>query len=1278
MSVNDLYPPAPVGVPADLAVPNVAYKRRAAAAVLGVLLFFAAYFGLIAWLVHCIVRAAGAFSSNPLKAVVIIAPAAFLAFVLVKGLFVRRRQARDLLVEVTEAEQPELVAFIHRVADETGAKRPAHIYLSPEVNAAVFLDGGLLNLLVPSRKNLILGLGLVNTLSLDELKAVVAHEFGHFAQRSMGVGQWVYLASGFVADLVGRRDLLDRGLRSLSRWDFRVAWVGWVLRALVWALRAIVDQLFRFVLLLGRALSRQMEFQADLVAVSVTGSDSLVHALHRLNAADRGFGEAARFTLSQAQRGLRVADMFAVQERFVSKHREAHALGHHGLTPPRPERGDTHRIFEHTVADAPQMWSTHPSNRDREKNCKATYLPSPLDARPAWSVMRDAARLRADFTRRFLEVALQGGPLPEPLPDTPEPLEATLERVDERFDRPALDRRYQGLFTTQRFTRCFPPGEVPARAPEPGQSDAQLVASYRALFDAALADEVEAFFQLEEEHGRLEGLRKGFLEAPGGILVHRGEPLSRKELGAVCAQVKDELEAQRAKLVDRFGRSMGLVLELARRLDARRAQARAPEGPSWEAYVGSLLALVRYGEHRAAALEDVVGNFENVLAIVFADNNVSSSELDRLVREGAEVAGRLREVFEERVQVRLPGAVRHTLTKDSLSWEALVGEELRLYAPGRQDFASDWIGAAATWWDPYMAHLGALGVVTLDVLLETHERVLAMARAEGVPEPAPEPATVPEGYRSCGFGDEIERQERLGWWDRFQTAEGWTGGMFRSLAATAILGPALWAGSAYAGLTLYVHNPFERPLLVSVGEEERRLGPLEVGEFEVDGDALALAARTEQGQVLESFVSPELAGMSDPVWNVAGAGLLGKFWAVYGAGPERDPSLLSERLFDADADYMFEDPPSSLRRRGRGPTYKSTVEALTDPDQVLFAVRPLEGQEAARRHVELDPPDSRRFHHWLFLLPREEAGARAREAYDATPTPGLLELFASRADGKAFRDFCAALPESPRSEAERYAGFRCEPTDPAFEAYAAASNDPWVRLLRGEARARQHRYEEALEDLRGLTGLAGHATAAISFRRARLLRLLGRADEVALLPDDGPYLSYLRRAEDRDPGVREAVAATWAREDGDFGPEALARTQADADADDLAFGAASVGAPESWADALAASARPFRNKTAALAAWWVGQQRGNAGLSSRAAAAYADLGGRLPDLMSLELDAVAADPASFYASVAGRSLRAQAEARLLVVLTAGASAAPEDRAFADAVLFSVSRPALRR
>src|SRR5262249_39170621 len=198
-----------------------------------------------------------------------------------KGLFKHQRVDRSLYVEVKENDQPELFGFIRRLARDTGAPFPRRVYLSPEVNAAVFYDSNLLSLVLPVRKNLLVGLGLVNVLPLGELKAVLAHEFGHFSQKSMRVGSYVYMANHIIAGMVFGRDKWDGLLAQWRNLDIRVSIFGWALSAVVWLLRQALGGLFHLINFADRALSRQMEFNADLVAVSVTGSDALVHALAR-------------------------------------------------------------------------------------------------------------------------------------------------------------------------------------------------------------------------------------------------------------------------------------------------------------------------------------------------------------------------------------------------------------------------------------------------------------------------------------------------------------------------------------------------------------------------------------------------------------------------------------------------------------------------------------------------------------------------------------------------------------------------------------------------------------------------------------------------------------------------------------------------------------------------------------------------------------------------------------------------------------------------------------
>ena len=325
--------------------------------------------------------------------------AAFLAVFMLKALFFIQHRFVVEDIEITRQDQPRLFEFIDRLADEARAPRAHKVYLSARVNAAVFYDLSLLNLFIPSKKNLEIGLGLVNVVTLGELKAVLAHEFGHFAQRSMAVGRWVYISQQIAGHIVARRDALDKLLQQLSRFDLRVAWVGWILSIIVWSIRSMMDVLFRGVLLAQRALSRQMEFQADLVAVSLTGSDALIHALHKLSAADDAWDKTLEFANTEAGAKRGITDLFAVQTRVIERMREILNQPMYGQVPPLPATArDSHRVFKTELAQPPRMWGTHPPSWDREHNAKQRYVAAPVDERSAWEVFLNPQALREQMS----------------------------------------------------------------------------------------------------------------------------------------------------------------------------------------------------------------------------------------------------------------------------------------------------------------------------------------------------------------------------------------------------------------------------------------------------------------------------------------------------------------------------------------------------------------------------------------------------------------------------------------------------------------------------------------------------------------------------------------------------------------------------------------------------------------------------------------------------------------------------------------------------------------
>ncbi|MBL8626516.1 MAG: M48 family metalloprotease [Myxococcales bacterium] len=772
MATMSDYPAGPAEVPSDLTRPGPAYRRHAYLAVAGLALFIAAYLGLTAWFAWAAVRMWHqmnvAVTGNGWWALGS-AGTAFLALFMLKALVFVRRGKPGAMVELTRADHPRLFAFLDRVAADARAPRPHRVFVSPEVNAAVFYDLTVLNLLWPSRKNLVIGLGVVNTLNLSELKAVLAHEFGHFAQRSMAVGRWVYTAQQIAAHIVVRRDILDRFLRGLSNIDLRLAWIGWLLRAIVWAIRALVDTVFSVVILAERALSREMELQADLVAVSLTGSEPLIHALHRLGAADDALDRALAFTADEAGAGRRVADLFALQTEMVARKRQIRADPTWGEVP--APRGDAaaFRLFKAQLASPPRMWSTHPPNDVREDNAKRRFVTAPIDPRSAWTLFDDPDRMRREVTAWLYR--------DEPKPTQPTPMAETLATLDRALARRALDPAYRGAYLGRSVTRAAHRPAQLVDAPGVPTDRAGVLAALAALYPPTLTAAIEEVDELETEAAMLRAIQRGAAEAPGGLLRYRGEEHRRRDLPALLARVEAALAAARRVVTDHD-----------RQVRATHLTAAGLVGAGWDQRLRGQLAVVHYADHTAADLEDAMAVLQHELAIAFADRSLSSAEIDRLVVTAGHVHAALATVFAHAPELELSPEILARF--EATRWAAVLGE-FALAAPHRANIGP-WLDAIDAWVRVTGGALEALRDHALEELLATEEEVAAALAAERRLPDAPPPMRAPRHYATMVIGAERPRQT-LGWWDRFQIADGLGPTLLRLVVAGGIVGAVIWA-----------------------------------------------------------------------------------------------------------------------------------------------------------------------------------------------------------------------------------------------------------------------------------------------------------------------------------------------------------------------------------------------------------------------------------------------------------------------------------------------------
>ncbi len=556
----EYYPPTPRHVPPELTRPTLRYRLQAALVVASLFLFLAVYLSLLAgcagfsyWALSKAIRAFA--TRNGSFPMLLLAGAGVLAWLLalyfIKGLF--KFQRRDpLYLEITEAEQPRLFAFIRQVCADTGAPQPARIVVSPLVNAGVYYASTFWSLFFPVRKNLHIGLGLVNCLTLSEFKAVMAHEFGHFSQSSMRLGTYVYTANHIIHEIIYGRDWVDNSLSFCNP----------VLGVVRWALGAV----YRVIGFAHASLSRQMEFQADLVAVSVSGSDAIIHGLLRTDFAQNCLDVTWQDLNAAADHQLQTQDLFCHQTRTAEYLRQLRANPLLGIPPELPEEAEPGLpVFPPNESVLPPMWASHPPHYQRELNCKCTYVRGPQDDRSAWVLFDDPAALRQRVTQRHYELVHANKSL------RAEPAETVQRFIDEDRAETVYSARYHGLYAEG----FIAPGQIdtlmkslPPRYEQPGK----LIGEHAAIFSPELRQRLQEYQERCADRRRLIRFAQKIDVPRAGVFQFRDKQYRVADAAGLVKILEAEIKADHAHLAALDRRIFLVYMAMARQLDEAVAQ----------------------------------------------------------------------------------------------------------------------------------------------------------------------------------------------------------------------------------------------------------------------------------------------------------------------------------------------------------------------------------------------------------------------------------------------------------------------------------------------------------------------------------------------------------------------------------------------------------------------------------------------------------------------------------------------------------------------------------
>jgi Zn-dependent protease with chaperone function len=191
----------------------------------------------------------------------------------------RRDRFEDPGPRLEPAQHPRLFAAIREVAQATGQAMPVEVFLVPNLNAWVAQRGGVMGF--GSRRVMGLGLPLLEALGVRQLKAVLAHEFGHYHGGDTRLGPWIYVT----------RAAIGRSISQLERQGSALA------KPFEWYGNAFLR--------ITHAVSRRQEFTADELAARIVGAAAQRDALRTIYGASDAFDRYWRDELMPAlQRGL--------------------------------------------------------------------------------------------------------------------------------------------------------------------------------------------------------------------------------------------------------------------------------------------------------------------------------------------------------------------------------------------------------------------------------------------------------------------------------------------------------------------------------------------------------------------------------------------------------------------------------------------------------------------------------------------------------------------------------------------------------------------------------------------------------------------------------------------------------------------------------------------------------------------------------------------------------------------------------------------------------------
>lgn len=400
------------------------FKKQAYKSIFSIVLFVIVYvlllFVSIALFIASFYCAKFIISSKPsiftlMLAIGLVAVGFFIVFFMVKFIFKKNETDFSGYTEIDVNEEPELKKMIEELVNEIGTDFPKRVYLSHEVNASVFYNSSFWSMFLPVKKNLHIGLGLVNSTTVSEFKGILAHEFGHFSQKSMKVGSFVYNVNKIIFNILYDNDGYNK---AVSTWSSVSGYFVVFTSVAIWlnkGTQAILRQMYKIVNVNYLGLSREMEFHADAIGANIVGSEAMISSILRIDLAAQSYDKVLNYYEKKIKDAVTTENLFP-QHSFAMNYVALNSNLEIENNFPKVTLEHAER-FNKSKLTIENQWSSHPSDTDRVNAFLALGIPARnINTLPANSLFKDINTTQSQISKKlFSNIQYESIPVSENL-----------------------------------------------------------------------------------------------------------------------------------------------------------------------------------------------------------------------------------------------------------------------------------------------------------------------------------------------------------------------------------------------------------------------------------------------------------------------------------------------------------------------------------------------------------------------------------------------------------------------------------------------------------------------------------------------------------------------------------------------------------------------------------------------------------------------------------------------------------------------------------------------